>query len=1057
MRKGGDFVSEELIFNGESATDSVETASDATVSVETDSVETDSVETDVKQEKKHKTTHKSILNFNKDEHHSSKTQGYVHVYCRSDDNVCEILERCGFSSHLYDENSSFVELHNSIKEAKISVIFEPSEDSDYNVLAYQIREAEVAKIETFIISAGKGSLGFTKKFEDTENITLIKSGNISEIFHLLIVEKLCKMPELFSEEKCTRNKYGDIARHGVDAYRGVAASERFIAEAYMSGEVLPKLNGQAVFWFTRAVGHGSIRSIVSLGDCYFYGIGCPVNKKRAYEMYCEAAKQNSPEGFFRKGICHFDGEGCEEDDSVAYSCFKKAIALKRDFPEAEYYLAVCLRDGRGTDASYIDAKTHFLKSAKGDYTPSLVELGNLFSENHGDDRNPARAFEYYSRAAANGSAVGLYKKGLALCTGDGCEKNESEAYKCFLSGASIEDLSCICSLGMCYEYGIGCECDYTKAVQRYTVASERGHAPATNNLGGCYYYGHGVKKDRKRALALFEKAANMGDSNAMTRLGLCYESGTDCEKDLEKAFLYFCSAAKQNNAIAAYKAGLCYESGRGTQTNLGRALPMFEMAATLGHIPSILRTASYLANGIGAEKDLKSAYKWYAKGAECDNAECCLQMAHFCFKGISTSKNYTKAFSLYNKAYELGLDREEMADTALRIGVCHLRGLGTQEDRALALEWFKKGAAGGSANAMFMCGESYYFGSGCEKNYESAVAYYIHASNAGHERSFLELARCYDEGLGVEKSRKLAKKYYKEAVLLGNPEAKYRLVRMACEDGKVTESARPMLFQAAREGYLPAYLLLGIMCEEGIGIAPNPDRALEMYFDMMKNAIEKQKTLLFSMPERQKEYSKAVEDASVEAAYRHGMIAGRRSKDINGYTNAFEHLAYAAAAGYRKAQEEIAKIYAWGGDLHTYFHTSEKMQEPSDAAIADSINKLGDSWYQGDHLLRKNDSAALRCYRIAAKLGQSDAAYSLGWCLRHGVGTKVDDVEAAKWLKKSADSGNPYAAYSYGLCCEEGSGMEHPNLREAATYYRIAAAAGHADAKKRHLKITGGK
>ena len=117
------------------------------------------------------------------------------------------------------------------------------------------------------------------------------------------------------------------------------------------------------------------------------------------------------------------------------------------------------------------------------------------------------------------------------------------------------------------------------------------------------------------------------------------------------------------------------------------------------------------------------------------------------------------------------------------------------------------------------------------------------------------------------------------------------------------------------------------------------------------------------------------------------------------------------------------------------------------------MNKLGDAWYSGEPLLSKNDRAALKCYRISASLGNNDAAYSLGWCLRHGVGTRVDDVEAVKWLKKSADLGNIHAMYSYGLCCEEGSGMEHPNLREAAMYYRKAGAAGHAQAKKRHLRI----
>ena len=144
--------------------------------------------------------------------------------------------------------------------------------------------------------------------------------------------------------------------------------------------------------------------------------------------------------------------------------------------------------------------------------------------------------------------------------------------------------------------------------------------------------------------------------------------------------------------------------------------------------------------------------------------------------------------------------------------------------------------------------------------------------------------------------------------------------------------------------------------------------------------------------------------------------------------------------------------------LNSYFHTDRtKLPEPDEDEIANAMNKLGDNWYEGKMLLPKNERAAVKCFRIAAQMGQIDASYSLGWCLRHGVGTAVDDVEAAKWLKRAADKGNPYASYSYGLCCEEGSGMDSPNLKDALNYYRRAAASGHSEAKKRYLKIAKSK
>jgi len=118
------------------------------------------------------------------------------------------------------------------------------------------------------------------------------------------------------------------------------------------------------------------------------------------------------------------------------------------------------------------------------------------------------------------------------------------------------------------------------------------------------------------------------------------------------------------------------------------------------------------------------------------------------------------------------------------------------------------------------------------------------------------------------------------------------------------------------------------------------------------------------------------------------------------------------------------------------------------------MNKLGDAMYDGRGMVKKNEAGAVRCYKTAAELGNADGCYSYGWCLRHGVGVRENDAEAVKWLKISADKGNNNACYSYGLCCEEGAGTGIKNKREALSYYRKAAYAGHAEAMQRYLLLS---
>ncbi len=979
-------------------------------------------------------------------------EAYIHIGADADEPFVEIFRRYGFSYTFYCRGDNLSELHESMLGARLAVIFESQDTAEGNRgMAYQVREALACKKHVIIVCK-KENTDFARKFEDERGITVIKSGSAAEMLHLLFVEHLCKIPELYNGADCIRDGYGDIIHHAIDAWRDIAASEKYLADRYICGELLPMLSNKAVFWYTRAKENGSLRAIVALGDCYFSGNGCPENKKKAYELYTEAADQNNPAGIFKVGKCKLYGDGCEEDAEEAYEYFCSAAFVKRDYPEAEYYIGLCQRDGLGVERSLSEAKAHFLRSAKENYVPALLALGGHFSDVSTDDYNPTLAFEYYSRAASQGDIEGLYNKGLMLSQGVGCDKDAELARECFDMGARQKDMRCLCSLGICYEFGVGCEIDYERAVECYSQAADRAYAAAVNNLGGCYYYGHGVARDRKKALELFERAALFGDTNAMTRLGLCYESGVDCEKDIKKAFGYFQRAAQYNNAIAAYKTALCYESGEGVEVDFKKAFSNFELAASLGHTQAMWHAANYLSDGVGTQRDFWAAFKWYSRGAEAGHADCYLQMAHFAFKGVGTVKNYSKAFFCYNKAFELGADRKECA---IRIGVSYLRGLGVKENRSQALEWFKKAAAAGSTDGIFLCGESYFFGSGCEQDYKIASQYYTLAAKEEHTRATVALARCYELGLGVPQSNKKAAVLYKRASNCDNAEANFRLANLIYESGGLEDGIKALLFRASNKGHALATLLLGEFYEQGLGMPQNFDKAAEKYLGAIALGMAKQKTLLFSMPERDKENREAIHSASVKATYKLGLLRGRHSRSVGDYTRAFEYIAGAAATGSTDAQAEIARIYASGGDLQAYFKAETQEGQPTSAEVGDAMNKLGDTWYDGKPLLAKNDRAAVKCYRIAANLGNANAAYSLGWCLRHGVGVAVNDVEAAKWLKKAADLGNPHAAYSYGLCCEEGSGMELPNMREAATYYRKAAAAGHTEARKRHLRILG--
>jgi TPR repeat protein len=275
-------------------------------------------------------------------------------------------------------------------------------------------------------------------------------------------------------------------------------------------------------------------------------------------------------------------------------------------------------------------------------------------------------------------------------------------------------------------------------------------------------------------------------------------------------------------------------------------------------------------------------------------------------------------------------------------------------------------------------------------------------------------------------------------------------------------SARGYILRSARNGYVPAMLAMGIFAEEGRGVDKNLSDA-EKWYSRTVNSEARNAPELYEFPERFQERARTDAESRIEAQYRLGMILSHNDPSLKSYIKAFGYVASAASMGHEDAQLEISRIYVHGGDLKNYYESYTSIDKaafengdayPGKEILGNAMNKLGDAYFDGKSLVEKNKAAATRCYKIAAELGNVDASYSYGWCLRHGSGIRENDVEAVKWLKIAADKGNANAAYSYGLCCEEGSGTGIKNRREALHYYRAASAMGHSEAAQRYKKLS---
>ncbi len=712
------------------------------------------------------------------------------------------------------------------------------------------------------------------------------------------------------------------------------------------------------------------------------------------------------------------------------------------------------------------------RSAEAGNAMAWLYLGQIYSNKSCAIYNPTLAYDSYLHAAEQNFAAGHYNQALCLSSGFGCLKDYGAALKCFSRGAELFDPDCIFAVAMCYEFGIGCEINYEYAFNLYEKGAELGHAGCTNNLGGCYFYGHGIEQSKECALEIFKKAAECGSANAKCRLGLCYMNGDGCAQDNSLAFEYIKDAASQQNAIAIFNLAKCYDNGIGTEQNFRSAYKCYTRAAGLGHAEAKYEAGKMIMQGRGTKKDPYSACRMFSSAARHGYAPAEYEVANCYLEGAGAVRNRTAAYNHYISAYELG--GENQANAAYRLGLCTLKGLGTKQDKAKAVEWFKAGCELGSPEAMYMLGECHYYGIGVEQDYDRAFVLYTRAAQkvSGlsipikcHAHLFIAIAQCYENGIGAQADPQKAIVAYKCAAEHCDSEALYRAGNAVLSGLGMSAdipAARTYFLRAARHGYMPAMLMMGSYSERGRMGQKNISDAKNWYVKAVTLKNDP-KISLYEFPERFAEAMMLYSEAKKEAQYRLGMMMARDEASTQDRIKAFEYIATSAAMGYAPARKEITKIHLSGGDLKAYYESPFSDEEapfedghssPSARDLAIAMHKLGDAFFDGKGLLKKNDAASINCYKVAAELGMVDACYSYGWCLRHGFGADENDAEAVKWLKLAADKGNSGAAYSYGLCCEEGSGTGVKNKREAMYYYRIAAAAGHTEAAKRYVMLS---
>eukprot|EP00746_Dinoflagellata_sp_MGD_P007758 gnl/MRDRNA2_/MRDRNA2_115430_c0_seq1.p1 gnl/MRDRNA2_/MRDRNA2_115430_c0~~gnl/MRDRNA2_/MRDRNA2_115430_c0_seq1.p1 ORF type:complete len:724 (-),score=163.84 gnl/MRDRNA2_/MRDRNA2_115430_c0_seq1:99-2270(-) len=278
----------------------------------------------------------------------------------------------------------------------------------------------------------------------------------------------------------------------------------------------------------------------------------------------------------------------------------------------------------------------------------------------------------------------------------------------------------------------------------------------------------------------------------------------------------------------------------------------------------------------------------------------------------------------------------------------------------------------------------------------------------------------------------LAAKWWCKAAELGDKEALHALTSRACTPNVGAEVLETNFawhhhWDAAKKGDAEGMRRLGRAYEEGIGITPDKQQAIEYY----KRA--------------------ASSGDMLAQRYLAGIFAAGAGvpRDFNA---AATWAQKAAAQGDTAAQRALGCMYATGAGVKQDIDMAASWCRRS--ALGGDIvamRALGMMLAKGAGI-NQDFSQAAYWYRKSADRGDAVAQRLLGRCYALGQGVEQDGKHAVYWCKQAAAQGDPAAQHWLGDAYFRGLGPRI-NYTEAAYWYRKAMVQGVAAAARKLGKV----
>ncbi len=201
------------------------------------------------------------------------------------------------------------------------------------------------------------------------------------------------------------------------------------------------------------------------------------------KWFIAAANQGQTEAMVYAGQMQASGQGVSAQDFVSAAEWFTKAANAQD-PDGMYFLAECYLSSDSSKGVLRNPQRAFelltTAATLKNHTRAMNLLGDIYKKGIPDvvDVDYAKAFEFFSKASEGGLLDAQGNLGVLYINGQGVQKDPAKAAALFKDGAERKNPLCMYFYAMCLEGGIGVEKNKKEAEAMYRAAAKLGNAKA---------------------------------------------------------------------------------------------------------------------------------------------------------------------------------------------------------------------------------------------------------------------------------------------------------------------------------------------------------------------------------------------------------------------------------------------------------------------------------------------------------------------------------------------------------------------------------------------------